>query len=166
MIDVSKWDPSVLRGLNLKLFDDPRYEYDVDSGSQAPDAIRRRIRNVKDAKIRRLLAVVPDCPVGTEPGFKDWWAQWMPIAAGMQIWPDGNHRTGLMVAELVAKRAGFSIVLDEGAMEELRFTSKRIVQQRWKGNNPVKPNEFADVNHPLRRYYESFKGRLTLEKAP
>lgn len=98
MIDLGRWPPATLRRLNLRLFDDPQYQYALDSiaGFAPEEVTRRRIANMKDAKIRRLLRAAPKCKVGHEAALRDWWAAWMPIAAGRQLWPDGNHRVGMM----------------------------------------------------------------------
>lgn len=165
MIDLSDWSPRIVRRLNLRLFDDPRYQYDLlfVTGPGADEITRRRIANVKDSKIKRLLDAVPSCPIGDETRFRDWWARWMPMAAGLQLWPDGNHRTGMMVAELVAEAAGFSIVLDADEVEQLRSQSKAIVVQRWAHGPQVTLDEFLNADHPLCRFYEAFKERLRFE---
>lgn len=90
----------------------------------------------------------------------------MPIAAGTQLWPDGNHRVGMMVAENVAEEAGFTMVLDETDIEELRATSKRLVRERWARPERVTAEEFTDPDHPLRLYYEGYKHRLQFESKP
>lgn len=61
VIDLSTWPPVALRRLNLRLFDDPQYQYDLDSiaGFAPEEVTRRRIVNMKDRKIRRLLDAAP-----------------------------------------------------------------------------------------------------------
>ena len=162
MIDLARWSPTTLRRLNLRLFDDPEYQYDLDSlgGFDVEAVTRRRIANMKDEKIQALLRSAPSCPIGDAAAFRDWWAKWMPLAAGSQLWPDGNHRVGMMIAELVAEQAGFTMVLDEDDIDAMRSSSKALIQSRPDVERRLE--HLSDPKDPLSQFYWAFRSRLRL----
>lgn len=171
MIHLTQIDSVILLRLNRRLFEDPEFQYDAPSmaGFDPEEETRRRIGRVKKAKRDRILAASPPCPERDATGFQDWWAQWMPIATGRQIWPDGNHRTAMMLAENIAELAGFTMVLDADDVEEMRRESKAIIASMWgaKGKNRyVTEAELVATDSPLRRFYEGFKDRIRLERLP
>ena len=90
----------------------------------------------------------------------------MPVAAGRQIWPDGNHRTAMMVAEVVAELAGFTLVLDAKNMDEMRLQSKALIVASWSEKDNVSVEELRSSEHPVSRYYWTFRQRLELRPLP
>ncbi len=93
----------------------------------------------------------------------------MALAAGTHIWPDANHRTALLVFDLVLFRAiGRQVVLDPFTAQTMIRASKALRD----GDRRARPGraryytvaELADSNHPYRRLYAGYESRLVVSR--
>lgn len=95
----------------------------------------------------------------------NWWAWWITLAAVRQIWPDGNHRTAMVSAEIVAGVAGFKIALDVSTIswvDRLRVRSKGIITEWWQREGLVLEADLLKEGNLLLGWYLSLAPWLKL----
>lgn len=87
--DFDELDPAVFKALNEEeFFEDPADDYGYVEGDR--ELTRRRIRNVKDFRLNRVIREFPrDEPVPQQC------AHWMRAIVGLHFFPDANHRTAM-----------------------------------------------------------------------
>lgn len=88
-------DAETIKEINLGLFEEAEEDgYGWVDGD--PELTRRRIQNVKDFRIDRLMSEFPT----TEP-LPQQCAHWMRAYAGLHFFPDANHRTGMNTLQIL-----------------------------------------------------------------
>lgn len=163
MRPVYDWTPSTLKKINRGLALDSDEVYDFQSQVRNPaGATLQTIANKKPAVIRVLLQADTNDYPETEEGYRDWWVNWMSVAAGRQLWPDGNHRTALLVATQVANAMGWAFEVSPEVAESIRIGSKALIQQRWSRKPPPTVTEWLDADNALNRFYASFRDAFQL----
>lgn len=121
--------------------------------------VLQRIRNVRDAAIRRNIRAVTEF----EPGrLESAWSHHMAVNAGTHLWPDANHRTALIGFGLALERAfDSSATLEPSAAERLVRESKRMRDTEFVDRKRYYTvAELADPDHPYRRLFASFEPRV------
>jgi prophage maintenance system killer protein len=87
--DFDELDPDVFKRLNEEeFFDDPENDYGLIENDR--EITRRRIQNVKDYRIDRVMREFPR----SEP-VPQQCAHWMRAIVGLHFFPDANHRTAM-----------------------------------------------------------------------
>lgn len=95
--------PDVFRAIQFSLLNDPDRPYSAmgEFGHAPRDELLHRILNVRGQKISRIIsAASPFEPSAAAAA----WSQLMALVAGRHLFPDANHRTGLLAFNWVTFR--------------------------------------------------------------
>lgn len=97
--DVSIFDSRSVKQANLDMLENDRQKYGLILDST--HKTKRRILNVSGNRIYRVLREFPfDEPFLTQC------AHWMRAFTGLHFFPDGNHRTGMYLLQILLKHNG------------------------------------------------------------
>lgn len=89
----------VVKQLNLEFYDAPDSTYgDIREGD--PELTKRRISNVIDSDIRRLIQEFP-----TTAPLPEACAHWVRAIVGLHLFPDANHRTATNSLEYLVEQS-------------------------------------------------------------
>lgn len=88
LTDFSNLDGETIKQINFDIIEDSSEEYGWIQGS--PDVTRRRINNVPDTDLHRLMREFP-----THDPLPQQCAHWLRAIAGLHFFPDANHRTAM-----------------------------------------------------------------------
>ena len=97
--DISVFDSRSIKQANLDMLENEKQDYGLVSNSSHDT--KRRILNVNGNRIYRVLREFPF----DEP-FISQCAHWMRAFTGLHLFPDGNHRTGMYLLQILLKDNG------------------------------------------------------------
>lgn len=99
--DFSILDAETVKQINLGIFEDAGDdEYGWVKGN--PSLTERRIRNVKEFRIDRVMREFP-----TNEPLPQQCAHWMRAFAGLHFFPDANHRTGMNTLQILVEESDY-----------------------------------------------------------
>jgi hypothetical protein len=151
----------------VRIFRDAKQEYlrSGPFGDESHDEVLQRIRNVKDHKIKRVIAPINDF---SEASLATSWSLWMTLCAGTHVWPDANHRTGMVSFNIATQRAfGLFVGLPKATSIDLVRESKEIGRKFVEAKERFYTvAELIDPAHPYRAVYQSYESRLVIVDAP
>lgn len=97
--DISVFDSLSIKQANLDMLQNDKQKYGLVANSK--HRTKRRILNVNGNRIYRILREFPF----DEP-FLCQCAHWMRAFTGLHLFPDGNHRTGMYLLQILLKHNG------------------------------------------------------------
>lgn len=86
--DLSELDAETIKQFNMELYESPNQQYGLVDDSPAKTV--RRIENVKESRLDRLLEEFP-----TNEHLCEQCAHWARAISGKHFFPDANHRTAM-----------------------------------------------------------------------
>lgn len=99
LTDFGILDPETIKEINLTEFDEAENdEYGWVDGD--PALTRRRIKNVKRFQLHRIIHEFP-----TNEPLPQQCAHWMRAFAGLHLFPDANHRTGMNTLQILVEES-------------------------------------------------------------
>ena len=159
--------PDDVRQLNLDLLNQKPSEYNLKSRSGSPTdsrSVEQRIRNVRAAPVRRVIEAIP---IFGERALPAAWAHFVCLIAGRHLWPDANHRTGVLAFSLATERAFGTRVFLRGddALALVRQRKEMRDGDVSRRGRYYTIDELARPDHPYRRIFNDYEDRLSIKRA-
>lgn len=105
LTDFTILDPETIKEINLNEFTEANdEEYGWVDGD--PELTQRRIKNVKRFQLRRIIREFP-----TNEPLPQQCAHWMRAFAGLHLFPDANHRTGMNTLQILVEQNSCDVSL-------------------------------------------------------
>lgn len=150
--------PNDVKAIQYSALADRETEY-LTKGQDRSDIVQR-ISNVRDADIRRVLRAID--PFEREQGGAAW-SHCMALFAGRHLFPDANHRTGLIAFNQAIFRAWSEVYLLIPAARgrEMVEESKAMRDRDYLAlGRYYTAKELGDSNHPYRIVFRAFEPHL------